>query len=68
MALTCTGCEVETSLIYCDHCHLDNIEFCLENPDWVEVAKTRKGDLPNENLFQTFTREKEALEQRIRLG
>ena len=60
---TCVSCEKETDLIYCNPCHLQNIQFCLDSPNWVKVAKTRKGDLPNENLFQTFTREKELLEQ-----
>ena len=57
MKYTCQQCNAPTDLIYCDRCNLEMTEHLLSSPDWVANAKTRKGDLPNESMFDTIQRE-----------
>ena len=54
---SCSGCGTYTDFVICDDCNRGVMSLLLSSEHWVHNAKTRKGDLPGETLFDTIKRE-----------
>ena len=64
--ILCSKCNLPTKedLDICDPCYESNLKSLLNSPHWIEMAKTRKGDLPNETLFDSVKSEHVSLKER----
>ena len=55
------GAPAGASGVACRPCRLRLLEGLLSSPSWVQVARTRTGDLPGESMVDTMLREIRAL-------
>jgi len=53
----CQYCGTLTTLYLCNECNQALLKKLLTNPYWIENAKTRNGDRPNESMYDTIKRE-----------
>mgnify|MGYP003646246369 CR=1 FL=1 len=63
MKAHCSSCcrPMRYSVEYCDDCHGERVKRLISCDGWLAMAEDRPGDLPGENLADTFRRDLEGL-------